>query len=167
MTRYRQKMVTLFEATSRTGVRKKELRRAVAEGKLFGRIHGNDGEVSAAGLRRFVATLPVHDAGEPERVSKITIPERCHPFAGRVFAEMKRQGVTYDELHERSGVLKSTFKAWRTNNQPGLDTIEAALAALGFRLEVVPIEPEEARDGRAAGPTPPRPHGAIAAGRDA
>lgn len=70
--------------------------------------------------------------------SRITIPERCHPLAKIVFAEMKRQGVTYDELEWTSGVLRSTFKAWRTNNRPGLDTIEAALGALGWSALPVP-----------------------------
>jgi hypothetical protein len=74
----------------------------------------------------------------PPRPSKITIPERCDPRAKVVFAEMRRQGVTYDELEHRSGVLRSTFKAWRTNNKPGLDTIEAALGALGWSLLPVP-----------------------------
>jgi hypothetical protein len=51
---------------------------------------------------------------------------------------MQRQGVTYDELEFRSGVLRSTFKAWRTNNRPGLDTIEAALGSLGWSALPVP-----------------------------
>jgi hypothetical protein len=86
----------------------------------------------------------------PPRPSKITIPERCDPRAKVVFAEMRRQGVTYDELEHRSGVLRSTFKAWRTNNKPGLDTIEAALGALGWSLLPVPNLselPESVREG--------------------
>lgn len=78
-----------------------------------------------------------HDT-RPPRPSKITIPEHCDPRAKIVFAEMKRLGVTYDELEYRSGVLRSTFKAWRTNNKPGLDTLEAALGALGWSLLAVP-----------------------------
>lgn len=68
------------------------------------------------------------------RKSKVTVPEQCDPRAKIVFAEMRRQAVTYDELEWRSGVLRSTFKAWRTNNKPGLDTVEAALGALGWDL---------------------------------
>lgn len=57
---------------------------------------------------------------------------------------MARQRVTYDDLEWTSGVLRSTFKAWRTQNKPGLDTMEAALGSLGWaylpvpRLEHVP-----------------------------
>lgn len=72
------------------------------------------------------------------RISKVTIPTHCDPRAKIVFAEMKAQAVTYDELEHRSGVLRSTFKAWRNHNKPGLDTIEAALGALGWSLLPVP-----------------------------
>ena len=78
------------------------------------------------------------NAPPPARRSKITIPERCHPLAKIVFAEMQRQNVTYDELEWRSGVLRSTFKAWRTHNRPGLESIEAALGALGWSVLPVP-----------------------------
>jgi hypothetical protein len=74
------------------------------------------------------------------RPSKITIPDRCHPLAKTVFAEMARQRVTYDSLEWTSGVLRSTFKAWRTHNRPGLESIEAALGALGWVVTVSPAE---------------------------
>lgn len=82
------------------------------------------------------------DASAYVRPSKITIPKRCHPAAKILFSEMKRRGVTYDELEWKSGVLKSTFKAWRTNNAPGLDTLSAALGALGW--EFLPCPPIDA-----------------------
>lgn len=66
------------------------------------------------------------------RPSRITIPERCDPRAKIVFAEMKRQGVTYDMLEWKSGVLRSTFKAWRSCNAPSIQTLDAALGALGW-----------------------------------
>lgn len=74
----------------------------------------------------------------PKRPSKITIPEKANPLAKLVFAEMAKQGVTYAELEWRAGVLVSTFKAWRTDNAPGLASIEAALGALGWALVPVP-----------------------------
>lgn len=85
--------------------------------------------------------------------SKITIPDRAHPFAKLVFGELKRQGVSYTELEFRSGVIVSTFKAWRTDNRPGLESIECALGALGWRLIPVPDDEhlsEEQRDAVAA-----------------
>lgn len=72
------------------------------------------------------------------RASKITIPEHCDPRARLVFAEMRRQGVTYDELEWKSGVLRSTFKAWRKANAPGIHTVDAALGVLGWHLAPIP-----------------------------
>lgn len=72
------------------------------------------------------------------RPSRVTVPARANPLAKLVFAEMGKQGVTYAELEHRSGVLTSTFKAWRTDNSPGLASIEAALGALGWVLVPVP-----------------------------
>ena len=72
------------------------------------------------------------------RPSRMSIPENAHPLARAVFAEMRRQNVTYDELEHRAGVLRSTAKAWRRNNRPGLETMEACLGALGWSLLPVP-----------------------------
>jgi len=84
-----------------------------------------------------------------KRPSKITVPRRAHPFAKLLFAEMNRQRVTYAELEHRSGVQTSTFKAYRTDNTPGLTSIEAALGAVGWTLVPVPkldtLEPELAK----------------------
>jgi hypothetical protein len=74
----------------------------------------------------------------PPRESRVTVPERCDPRAKIVFAEMRRQGVTYDELEYRSNVLRSTVKSWRKAKKPGLDTIEACLGSLGWGLVPVP-----------------------------
>lgn len=83
-----------------------------------------------------------------KRPSKITIPLHAHPAAKIVFTEMRRQNITYDELEHASGVLKSTFKAWRTHNAPSLESIQACLGALGWEFLPVPrLEnfPPEAR----------------------
>jgi transcriptional regulator with XRE-family HTH domain len=64
----------------------------------------------------------------------VTVPERAHPIVRFIFAEMKRQGVTYAQMSERSGLARETITAWRTRNKPDLDSIEAALGVLGYRL---------------------------------
>jgi hypothetical protein len=73
-----------------------------------------------------------------DKPSRVTVPERANPLAKLVFAEMRRQRVTYAELEHRANVLVSTFKAWRCEKNPGLVTIEAALGALGWALVPVP-----------------------------
>jgi len=75
---------------------------------------------------------------DSDKPSRVTVPQRANPLAKIVFHEMGRQGVTYAELEHRSGVLTSTFKAWRTDNSPGLASVEAALGALGWALVPVP-----------------------------
>jgi len=98
----------------------------------------------------------IPDPNNPERLgwavskrpSTITIPERANPLAKLVFVEMRRQRVSYSELEWRAGVQISTFKAWRTENTPGLASIEAALGALGWALVPVPklkMLPEDIR----------------------
>lgn len=72
------------------------------------------------------------------RGSRVTIPRHCHPAARIVFEAMREQRVTYDELEARSGVLRSTAKAWRSKNAPGMTGLEAVLGALHHRLVAVP-----------------------------
>jgi transcriptional regulator with XRE-family HTH domain len=55
-----------------------------------------------------------------------------------VFAEMRRQGWTYDDLEWKSGVLRPTLKAWRHKNSPNLQNIEAVLAVLGYDFVPIP-----------------------------
>jgi hypothetical protein len=73
-----------------------------------------------------------------KRPSRISIPARANPLAKLVFAEMARQSVTYLEMEHRAGILVSTVKAWRSDNSPGLLSIEACLGALGWALVPVP-----------------------------
>ncbi|MBT1516167.1 hypothetical protein KIP88_37535 [Bradyrhizobium sp. SRL28] len=68
----------------------------------------------------------------------VTMPDHVGPHVKLVFAEMARQRVTYDSLEERSGVRRATTKAWRRKNRPGLESLEAALATLGFGFVPVP-----------------------------
>lgn len=68
----------------------------------------------------------------------VSIPERAGPHVKLVFAEMQRQGFTYDEMEARSGVLRPTLKAWRYKNAPSLTNIEATLNVLGFDFVPVP-----------------------------
>jgi hypothetical protein len=73
-----------------------------------------------------------------ERPSRITVPKHAHPLAKFIFSEMARQRCRYDDLEHYSGVLRSSVKAWRSSNLPGLDTIEAAAGVLGWSVLPVP-----------------------------
>ena len=91
-------------------------------------------------------------AGEApkRRKSTIQIPRHANPFARILFEEMSRQAITYDELAERSGVLRATAKAWRSKNAPGLAPLAACLAVVGMTFVAVPnverLDPDLRRD---------------------
>lgn len=51
---------------------------------------------------------------------------------------MAERGVTYDQLAARSGVKRSTFKAYRTSNAPGTQAIQATLNVVGLQALPVP-----------------------------
>jgi hypothetical protein len=72
------------------------------------------------------------------RSRNLTIPEKVGPHTRLVFAEMRRQGRTYDEVQESSGVLRATMKAWRRKNKPGLESLEAVLNSLGWNFIPTP-----------------------------
>ena len=74
------------------------------------------------------------------RASRISVPDRAHPHAKLVFRLMNEQAVTYDEMEWRANVLRSTLKAWRTSNSPGLETLSACLGVLGWYYLPVPSE---------------------------
>jgi transcriptional regulator with XRE-family HTH domain len=84
-------------------------------------------------------SVRLHGYRRSRQPSRITVPARAHPLAKIVFSELRRQNATYSELEERSGVLISTFKAWRSqSSSPGLFTLQATLGALGWTLVAVP-----------------------------
>lgn len=83
------------------------------------------------------------------RPSRITVPEHAHPLVRLLFQLMRDQGVRYNDLEWRSGVLQQTFKSWRCEKTPSLTAIEATLGAVGYRLlPCPPLDdlPEHLRD---------------------
>lgn len=78
------------------------------------------------------------------RPSRISVPRRAHPICKLIFVEMARQGVTYLEMENRSGILVTTQKAWRGTEfgsrpkVPSLASVEAALGALGWQISPHP-----------------------------
>jgi transcriptional regulator with XRE-family HTH domain len=68
----------------------------------------------------------------------VTMPKGVGPHVKLVFAELARQHLTYDEVEEASGVRRPTIKQWRRKNRPGLESLEAVLATLGFGLVPTP-----------------------------
>jgi transcriptional regulator with XRE-family HTH domain len=85
-------------------------------------------------------TAPVAPLNRKRRKNPrtVTMPDRVGPHVRLVFAEMARQKLRYLDVAERSGVQHATLKAWRKKNRPGLESVEAVLATLGYGLVAVP-----------------------------
>lgn len=75
---------------------------------------------------------------KPHNRVRVSIPDNVSPHVKLVFAEMARQGWTYDRVEEKSGVLRATTKAWRHKNAASLQSLEAVLGALGWDFVPIP-----------------------------
>ncbi|KQP24562.1 hypothetical protein ASF27_10710 [Methylobacterium sp. Leaf102] len=81
-----------------------------------------------------------HPEPKKRRPSTVTVPDHAGPHVKLLFAEMRRLNITYDEVEERSGVLRATLKAWRHRTNPTLTSAEAALAVVGYEFVPIPTE---------------------------
>jgi transcriptional regulator with XRE-family HTH domain len=74
------------------------------------------------------------------------VPDGVHPLVRRLFELMNAQRCGVLDLAERCGVTSSTIRHWRASSQekrsktPSIASFDATLRALGYRLEIVPIE---------------------------
>lgn len=73
----------------------------------------------------------------PHRVPRHNV--KMHPLARQFFEIMQGQGVALTDVAERAGVCHTTIVKWRYLHTPRADVLEAALNALGYRLQIVEI----------------------------
>lgn len=68
-----------------------------------------------------------------------------HPAVRVLFEEMDRQGRTnLSALGREVGMESQAFKRWKIGEStPRVDSLDAALNCIGFRLAVVPLEKEK------------------------
>lgn len=84
-------------------------------------------------------TSTIHRNYQRRNLNRLVTPAPlAHPHARLVFALMREQRVRYDDLAERSGVTRASYKAWRRKNKPSLESLSAALGALGWSYIPVP-----------------------------
>ena len=65
----------------------------------------------------------------------------AHPFVRRLIEEAQRQQIGLQDLAERAGISYDALRNW-TRSKPDIDTIQAALNAVGLEL-VVKYIPED------------------------
>lgn len=70
--------------------------------------------------------------------SQITVPTRALPVVRALYARMRDVGMTYDQLQAKSGVKRSTSKAWRRHNSVTPGNLQATLRAVGLLAIPVP-----------------------------
>jgi len=66
--------------------------------------------------------------------SAISVPKSAHPLVRLLFMLMRKHGTRYDILQDASGVLRQTFRSWRTDKFPGIRALSATLGCYGYRL---------------------------------
>lgn len=62
------------------------------------------------------------------------IPQRAHPAVQKLFANMRAQQTTYEQLAQRSGVSAWTIRRWRRGQLPELGNLEACLNVYGYTI---------------------------------
>lgn len=66
------------------------------------------------------------------------IPQQVHPCVRGFFVEMYDQHATRADITARAGISSYSQSDWKKRSMPMLDTIDAALNALGLELAIVP-----------------------------
>ncbi len=70
-------------------------------------------------------------------MAKTTVPEHAHPMVRRFYAEILKQDLTLNRVCARAGINRYTVENWRNRSAPRIDTLEAALNAVGCQLIIV------------------------------
>jgi transcriptional regulator with XRE-family HTH domain len=72
----------------------------------------------------------------------------CHPAQHHsiqfFFEQLAAQGITQKAVARKTGLHYVQINKWARKHTPSVANIEAALNAIGFKLEVVPIKSDEA-----------------------
>jgi DNA-binding phage protein len=79
--------------------------------------------------------------GRPKKLRKsfyeTTNGHSCVRF---LFKEMEKKQIHELDFARHVGIERNTVRNWRVQTMPRVDTLDAALNALGYKLAVVPIE---------------------------
>lgn len=71
---------------------------------------------------------------------QIPIPAKAHPLVKAMVGLMNKHGVTFTDLEEDVGLCRQSMSDWRYRRQPKIDNFDAALNAIGYKLQIVELE---------------------------
>ena len=61
---------------------------------------------------------------------------RVSPLMRQFFDIVEKAGLTWKDMSKLSGLSRETLIRWQRQNSPKVDNLEAALNAIGYRLEI-------------------------------
>lgn len=74
---------------------------------------------------------------------KLPIPPNAHPLVREMFELMNKHKIMITRIAEASGVGRAAISDWRYRTKPHLESFEAALGVMGYKLKIEPIEDDE------------------------
>ena len=64
----------------------------------------------------------------------VRIPQHAHPLVREFIRIANREQATMKDIAQKAGISEHTIKGWRLRHKPAIDTFEAALNVLDFKL---------------------------------
>ena len=81
--------------------------------------------------------------GRNKWAGNLKIPERSPDLVKELYTIMNRDALMIKDVAEGSGVSKATVSDWRYSRSPSLQTFEAVLNNMGYKLAIVPQDDDE------------------------
>lgn len=89
---------------------------------------------------RILDSLRRASVGRSKHRGRLMVHEHAHPLVRRFFNLLNRHMTTMQEVAQRTSINPCTISGWRFKANPSLANFEAALNAIGYRLQIVEID---------------------------
>ena len=81
--------------------------------------------------------------GRNKWAGKLNIPDNSPALVRELYTMMNRDFLMIKDVAEGSGVSPATISDWRYTRSPSLNTFEAVLNNMGYKLKIVRQEDDE------------------------
>ena len=81
--------------------------------------------------------------GRNKWAGKLNIPDNAPPLVRELYTMMNRDFLMIKDVADGSGVSPATISDWRYTRSPSLNTFEAVLNNMGYKLKIVRQEDDE------------------------